>query len=60
MVVATMVKAKAMADFAAVREEAGFKTMEAVSGKGQMVTAAKTGFVLGMFIAHKLLSAMNS
>ncbi|XP_062208474.1 17.4 kDa class I heat shock protein-like [Phragmites australis] len=39
---------------------AGPKWAEVVGAKGHMVTAAVAGFALGVFVAHRLLSATNS
>ncbi|TVU34293.1 hypothetical protein EJB05_16124, partial [Eragrostis curvula] len=56
--VAEMVAAKmAEAECAAAQEK---EEEEAAVGKGQMVAAAVAGFALGVFVAHRLLSAANN
>ncbi|XP_062179402.1 17.6 kDa class I heat shock protein-like [Phragmites australis] len=53
MVMARMAEANAAAECAAAREEAA-------GVKGQMAAAAIAGFALGIFVAHRLLTATNS
>jgi hypothetical protein len=65
MVVARMAEAECAAAAALEKEEdeagSGFKWAEAAGGKkGQMVAAAVAGFALGVFVAHRVLSATNS
>lgn len=64
MVVARMAEAECAAAAAWEKEEdeagSGFKWAEAAVGKGQMVAAAVAGFALGVFVAHRVLSATNS
>ena len=44
----------------AAAEGAATTWAEALGGKGQMVAAAVSGFALGAFLAHRLLSVTNT
>ncbi|KAK3161131.1 hypothetical protein QOZ80_1BG0072460 [Eleusine coracana subsp. coracana] len=57
MVVSGMAEAECAAAAVVAREK---EEAAAAVGKGQMVAAAVAGFALGVFVAHRILSAANS